>query len=681
MRTPTLPSMQAGPLRPAGLALSLAGLAILVHPSEARAQQNTENSNPCNRDLDCYAGWQSVSWCHEGQCKQRNRIDQACELPGDSNRCWWDGECDDGDPSTVTWCDEPIWSTWNWLFGGKSGRCHVAPRDASACDPGTQAQCRRDRDCSDNNSRTKDWCHEGTCHQARRDDARCVDSGSSCRRNHQCADNDSNTVDWCSGGQCYHAPVTGEGCEPALDCEPVHVVLEHTRRGSVNNPALGDSRWKVIDHSYQIRYMGTSSGPATPQSVQYTCFDLASVPAGTVVSAYMEMTHSGNSYDSTDPSERVGFVPFDKVGCDDPGLNNPVLRKPDNYQEIFDDAQDGPVLAQFTASRVDNGRTESFPVNQTGLANIQARIGQSWGVGGILLDPDPSGTGELERVFRGTDESGGTIQPTAKLVLTIKPDSCGADTRALNPVDLGYYLRGFDTTKNRVEQSFHWESPDREHRTYPVGNLNIDAPLAGSGNIERRSYFVWDVSGITDAVSAKVRIWTYQPSLANAFSGGYTSDDPSETVGLFALENHTPQQVMEAPFNDKFKHDVDIPIWEDLGEGTLYGERVYTVDDELVGLSPSYRADQSISCNPVVEDPGAPCGKWLEFTLNQNGISAINATNGQWGMGMAMTSIEPAFRKKEWTNNGSFVDLAPRKTGIYPTYLAPAPQLIIRTSR
>lgn len=1085
MRTTKLNFIQRSALKVVAPALSLAGIAFSAAPGQAQAADDTADfnfnfNNNCSNDWDCFNGFDSVGWCQEGQCQFRDRIERACQLPGNDNRCWWDGQCRDGDPNTVTWCDDFDWQAPNWWLG--AGRCHAAPRDGSACDGGSGIECRRNRDCRDDDPRTKNWCHEGQCYEADRNDAACVDEGTSCSRRRDCRDGDSNTYDWCFRGECYHAPINGGSCEPgdtcveadcpddgndcteaacvndacaqqnvangtqcddgsgtcndgacepvvncveadcpddgnectqaacvddactqvnvaddtscnndagtcqdgvcqdvcdpancpddgndctrnicnadnscgtepvqsgelcaggagtcdaqgvcsvcmpsdcddqnectlescngancesdnaqdgtacnngdgvcsagqcvaciddtqcsngvacdgaetcvnnqcqagtAVDCasieckagscsepngdctytdlpdstvcadgdgvcisgactvcdpdacadsnectasecdgatnqcvnnpvangtscnsgqgqcndgacvecvadsdcagatnctqaatcvdnacvdgapvvcaddgnvctahacdpasgcvttnvadgiscgsngetcqagvcetavnppncEPIQVVLEHTKRGAINNPQSGETRWKVVGTGYQVRYIRGANGDI-PLTNSYNCWDTSGL-SGTVMSAYVEMFHSDNSYDSPDASETVAFVPFDQVGCNAPELDNPSLTVPSNWQALFDDAIDGPVLAEFTATESDQGRTESFPLNAAGVASLQAALGssQGFGLGGILTTADGAGPGQIERVFRGTDGTSGEAKPPTRLVITIQPDSCGSDQRVLNPVDVGYFTRGFNTDTNAVQQSFHYESPDKEHKAMPVGNLNINNFILGKGNIERRPYSVWDVSGINNAVAAKLRIWNWQPSLANNFSGAYTSDDPSETVGLFSVDNFTPEQIINAPFEDDFNHTLDIPIFEDLGAGTLYGERVHTIDDELVGLGPAFRAPPGTSCAaPIVEDPGSPCGKWLEYELNADALAAINSTNGTWAMGHAMTTIDAGPLQKEWTNNGILIDLNPRKTGVYPAYLTPEPQLVIRTA-
>lgn len=656
--------------------LALAGGALLSS-TPALAQ-----STPCSANWQCRdAQWQTLDWCDQGECRHQEREARACQLPASAPGCWVDTQCNDGDPNTVTWCGDYDWRLLlNWGGDTAPGRCHVAPRDGSACDDSNAPECRRNRDCYDTDPRTRNWCHEGQCFEAQVDEADCAVPESSCSLQRDCIDEDTDTVDWCYRGECYHAPVDGAQCvAPVADCEPVHVVLEHTVRGAVNNPALGGNIWRVTGNGYQIRYIRTQQGVDVPLTTSFNCFDTSNL-SGTVLGASVELTHSDNSYDSQDPSENIGFVAFDQVACDDAALSNPNDQPPQNWSDIFQDSVDGELFAEFTAQENDNGETKSIPLNQAGIDSLQSMLGSSFGFGGILLSADGESAGVQERVFAGTDGSSGAAQPSTKLVITLKPENCADSSRALLPVDVGYYARAKTSDTNQVVQSFHYQSPAKEHKAMPVGNRNLSIPGLGTGNIETRAYSVWNVSEIDNAVSAKLRIWGWQPSLANNFSGAYTSDDASETISLFSLDSHTADQIISAPYEDDFNHALDVPIFEDLGQGTLYGERVHTLNDELVGLVPAFRADPNTVCDPVSQDPGAPCGKWLEYELNADALAAINASNGLWTMGHAMTSIDANPSQIEWTNNGLLIDMAPKKQS-FPSYLSPAPQLIIQVAQ
>lgn len=682
MRTPQINFVHLGALRwlssRGSIGLALAATVLSSPPALALPAAKACTANWQCRD----ASWKTLDWCEQGQCQHIDRSSLQCQVSAAEPGCWIDTQCDDGDPATIEWCGDYDWRLIFGLGDRAPGRCHVAARDGSACDDSNAPECKRNRDCYDANPKTRNWCHEGQCLAMPRDQADCSAVDETCRVQRDCVDEDSSTVDWCYRGACYHAPIDGAQCSgTASACEPVYRVLEHVARGAVNNPAAGNGAWRVPGSGYQIRYIRTGEGANVPLTSSVTCFDTSSL-SGTVMSAYVEIKHSEKSYDSQDSSETVAFVPLDQVACGADALANPSDAPPENWSAIFQDANDGPVLAEFTVDALGQGRIESVPLNQAGLDAVQSFVGSSsgFGLGGTLLTAGAQSPGATERVFQGTDGTSGSPQPSTKLILTLKPETCASNTRALLPVDVGYFTRAQSTENGDVIQSFHFQSPDKEHKFMPVGNRNIDNPLLGKGNVETRAYSVWDVSKIDNAVSAKFRIWGWQPSLANNFSGAYTSDDASETIGLFALEAYSAEEVINAPFKDDFAHDLDIPIFEDLGSGALYGERVHTLDDELVGLSPAFRADPNTSCDPVEQDPGAPCGKWLEYELNAEAIAAINASQGLWGMGHAMTTIDANPLQVEWTNNGVIIDMAPKKAS-YPAYLTPEPQLIVQVAQ
>lgn len=93
----------------------------------------------------------------------------------------------------------------------------------------------------------------------------------------------------------------------------------------------------------------------------------------------------------------------------------------------------------------------------------------------------------------------------------------------------------------------------------------------------RRSYYAFDLSQVTDNIaSATFRFWAWG---GEAPIGVFGSQDASETMVLKSVDNHTANDVFNAPFNDNVNHDIDLPIWEDLGSGTTYGSRVITAAD------------------------------------------------------------------------------------------------------
>lgn len=364
-------------------------------------------ATPCQQDRDCAPSSQDqVAWCHQNECVVSSRDRAQCRQGHPTPYCIVDANCDDADANTVSWCEDY--------------RCHQAQRSGQGqCAP---QPCTSDPQCNDFDFSTQDWCHQGSCIHARKDQLSCRRSAVSCNTRSDCLDGDRNTIDWCVAGTCAQAQRSGNGSCGASSCSPVTVVLQATRRGSVNNPVSGD-RWKVVGDSYQIRYRrGKSSN--VPYSLSYHCFELAGVQ-GQILSAELEMVHSDNTYDSDDPSETVIFRPMDRVPCN-AALDVSNLSTPSNYQAIFDDLNDGAVVAQFTATLSDKDQTERFPVNATGLSQLRSLAGQStpWGIGGGLSTADNPSIGAVERVFRGTDDTGGTTLPAAKLILQVRPSGC-----------------------------------------------------------------------------------------------------------------------------------------------------------------------------------------------------------------------------------------------------------------
>lgn len=72
------------------------------------------------------------------------------------------------------------------------------------------------------------------------------------------------------------------------------------------------------------------------------------------------------------------------------------------------------------------GTLERFDVNPTGLTALRSIAGTStpWGIGGGLTTADATTNGEFERIFRGTNTTGGVSMPKAKLILQVRPADC-----------------------------------------------------------------------------------------------------------------------------------------------------------------------------------------------------------------------------------------------------------------
>ena len=308
---------------------------------------------------------------------------------------------------------------------------------------------------------------------------------------------------------------------------------------------------------------------------------------------------------------------------------------------------------------------------------------------GDVLADDPGDAGGDAEVssMDGSVDAGGTVD--AELVsdvavrdVTVK-DSDDEDAGEGNTdledavaapfVDTGYFLHAYNATITL--QSFRFQSPPphEEHRSYFIG---LHYRRAGDVHVARRAYFVFDVSEITSTpTSATLRIWGSNPHDRNQMSGAYESPDPSETVALFSVV--TPvADVLRAPFDDDSVHTVDLPIWEDLGDGDVLGSRVYTVADENTDLIPNPNEDPGVDCSLSASS----CGKWLEFELTSAALAEIADADGEWIFGMALTTIDPtlepgATEKKEWVNNGILTDLHPDK--MIDRFRAPEPQLIV----
>lgn len=164
-------------------------------------------------------------------------------------------------------------------------------------------------------------------------------------------------------------------------------------------------------------------------------------------------------------------------------------------------------------------------------------------------------------------------------------------------------MRAYDAADATL-QSFHWESPANEHQSYFVGNQNLSAANA---NIDRRSYFSFDVGSISQATDATLRFWAWQSATANNNSGAFTSSDPTETMEFYSVDSFTASDVINAPFNATTDHTLDVPIWTDLGDGTLLGSRLFSEADETSDLIPSPTTDPTIICGGA----NTACGKWL----------------------------------------------------------------------
>jgi len=225
-------------------------------------------------------------------------------------------------------------------------------------------------------------------------------------------------------------------------------------------------------------------------------------------------------------------------------------------------------------------------------------------------------------------------------------------------------------------------NPGGSHEGILMGNERFDITVGEVHqlfDISRRIYFAYDLSDITDTVTAaKLRIWGWAPNQDGIMQGVYRSLDPSETLTMFKIDNHTASEIIEAPFMDTDNHDLDFPIWQDLGDGTAYGSIDITNADTInPGLIPSSHPNANTTdCSGNVPLPAdRACGRWIEIDLNAAALADINATTGDWITGGALTSID--YHPTEQLFAGSPSDFL--HDGQFSHLTAPKAQLILTT--
>lgn len=254
------------------------------------------------------------------------------------------------------------------------------------------------------------------------------------------------------------------------------------------------------------------------------------------------------------------------------------------------------------------------------------------------------------------------------------------------------YLKVITFDSGSVFESFKFESPQDEHQYVRVGNRRLtNYGSQGSGNIERRSFLVFDVSQISQAKTAQIQIFVFASSNTFNGHGGYESPDPFETVEVRAIDRFSAQQFIEAPFNNNQVHDLDLQLFEDLADGDLYASRQFSASDfELASLVPTPTA--SALHRDCSNTKKRSCGRWFTFDLSPQAVRAINESADTWISGWSMSSIshhetapDPTGALSEiideWLFVGGFFDLNPSKPS-YPSFLGPKPRLLInpRTS-
>ena len=174
----------------------------------------------------------------------------------------------------------------------------------------------------------------------------------------------------------------------------------------------------------------------------------------------------------------------------------------------------------------------------------------------------------------------------------------------------GNQMASADFTINATDSG--WYDEDGFHDPF---NTNY---LAGwepdfSGN-QYHNFMVFDTSSITETVSsATLRL--YNPSVETDTGDGYVSSDPSEIFRLYSVNTDTDLLV---------SGNGGIAAYEDLGNGTTYGE---------------------------VEMTAADNGTFVEIELNDEALARINDPNdgpGLFVLGGAVATLQDPLGTPEW---------------------------------
>ena len=173
---------------------------------------------------------------------------------------------------------------------------------------------------------------------------------------------------------------------------------------------------------------------------------------------------------------------------------------------------------------------------------------------------------------------------------------CGAASRAsaativLGAIDQGWY---------------------RQNGEHLVANPNYVAGMTGGNQF--RNFFVFDLAGLTSIQSAALRLNTEE----------YSSADPTETYTLFDVTT---------PIASLINGTGGLGAFDDLGSGTSYGSRVYSLGDEF---------------------------QVRDLTLNPAALTALNLTiGGLFALGGALTSLDPSTPGNEFVFGFSGNNLA-----------------------
>jgi hypothetical protein len=210
--------------------------------------------------------------------------------------------------------------------------------------------------------------------------------------------------------------------------------------------------------------------------------------------------------------------------------------------------------------------------------------------------------------------------------------SCVRDVQATF-VDVGYFRQSITLETGAPYRSQRFASPDNEHQSYNTG-FQFDNRY----QYETRSYFVFRIPDGARVQRARLRLFGSQPHRFNANTGAFVSDDPSETLVLHSAAT-APVTLLALPFNQLGGNDADDLVFADLGDGTVLGQRVYTVADEQPpGLVPLPFAATGTDCS--TGDPQLPCGRFIDIPLNPAAVAEISAAAGlQWLVGARLGTV------------------------------------------
>lgn len=230
-------------------------------------------------------------------------------------------------------------------------------------------------------------------------------------------------------------------------------------------------------------------------------------------------------------------------------------------------------------------------------------------------------------------------------------------------------------SNNSVAQSQHFVSGN--------GNGNKQSGLTGAdGNSifvnDRNSYLAFDLSAVSQTVtSATLRLWAWAENDGEIIAGVLRSAT-SENIQFRSVDSHSASDIINAPLGDTGNHAVDVPIFNDLGSGALYGERLITqADEENPGLiaSPHPLATTTDADCADGADPGEHCGRWIDIDLS-GALADINAENGIFIFGASLEDTSGGGTQQVFS--GNVYDLS-TPGGNPSSFRTAAPELILTT--